>query len=305
MSGYLRRLVSRSLRTTPTIRSELSLPFATLPSFDDTTDIQNTSHAESGTALEHSASRNHISSPENHFSNLQEDKSRSDVIDATVPDDLVGLHRKPRVDLGHKSPLASDDPISKESFSNETKWQISVNNVHSDPDIFQEQTPRLTKQSVQLKASIQSRKLPNDSAENKSVAGDTSINPETNNAAVTSLVEDTFPFSEDTSWQRQASQAKVERSAYREPPPRLVDRSTAETQNPRQQSSISAYDKRKLGNNVSYKQTHEEPTEVHVTIGRIEVTAVHAPPAAKRQSEPVNKLMSLDEYLANRQKGRI
>jgi hypothetical protein len=57
-------------------------------------------------------------------------------------------------------------------------------------------------------------------------------------------------------------------------------------------------------------QTHdadgmiEEATEVHVSIGRIEVTAVHEPapakPAAPRRTAP----MSLDDYLAKRHGGR-
>ena len=44
----------------------------------------------------------------------------------------------------------------------------------------------------------------------------------------------------------------------------------------------------------------QETTEVHISIGRIEVTAVHAPaparPAAPRRTAP----LSLDEYLAKR-----
>lgn len=44
--------------------------------------------------------------------------------------------------------------------------------------------------------------------------------------------------------------------------------------------------------------------EVHVTIGRIEVTAVHAPPSPKRAPAPGKKPMSLDEYLAKRSGGR-
>ena len=48
----------------------------------------------------------------------------------------------------------------------------------------------------------------------------------------------------------------------------------------------------------------EETTEVHVSIGRIEVTAVHEPappkPAAPRRNAP----MSLDDYLAKRHGGR-
>lgn len=48
----------------------------------------------------------------------------------------------------------------------------------------------------------------------------------------------------------------------------------------------------------------EETTEVHVTIGRIEVTAVQEAeaqkPAPRRRPAP----MSLDEYIARRQGGR-
>lgn len=44
--------------------------------------------------------------------------------------------------------------------------------------------------------------------------------------------------------------------------------------------------------------------EVHVTIGRIEVTAVHAPPSPKRVPAPGKKPMSLDDYLAKRNGGR-
>ena len=46
----------------------------------------------------------------------------------------------------------------------------------------------------------------------------------------------------------------------------------------------------------------EETTEVHVNIGRIEVTAVHEAAPPKRQSAAAAKPMTLDEYLARRQK---
>jgi hypothetical protein len=50
-------------------------------------------------------------------------------------------------------------------------------------------------------------------------------------------------------------------------------------------------------------QAHiEETTEVHVSIGRIEVTAVHEAPPPKRQAPTSAKPMSLDEYLARRKK---
>jgi len=47
----------------------------------------------------------------------------------------------------------------------------------------------------------------------------------------------------------------------------------------------------------------EEITEVHVSIGRIEVTAVHEAPPPKRQAPTPAKPMSLDEYLARRGRG--
>ena len=43
-----------------------------------------------------------------------------------------------------------------------------------------------------------------------------------------------------------------------------------------------------------------EPTEVHVSIGRIEVTAVQAPTPSRRVPASERKSMSLDDYLAKR-----
>jgi hypothetical protein len=48
----------------------------------------------------------------------------------------------------------------------------------------------------------------------------------------------------------------------------------------------------------------EEATEVHVSIGRIEVTAVHEPAPAKPAAPRRNAPMSLDDYLAKRHGGR-
>ncbi len=47
-----------------------------------------------------------------------------------------------------------------------------------------------------------------------------------------------------------------------------------------------------------------ETTEVHVNIGRIEVTAVHEAPSKKPKGAPARKPMSLDEYLSRRQRSR-
>ena len=47
----------------------------------------------------------------------------------------------------------------------------------------------------------------------------------------------------------------------------------------------------------------DEITEEHVSIGRIEVTAVHESPPPKRQAPAAAKPLSLDEYLARRGRG--
>jgi len=44
----------------------------------------------------------------------------------------------------------------------------------------------------------------------------------------------------------------------------------------------------------------ESDTEVHVNIGRIEITAVHEAPAARPRPKPADRLMSLEQYLARR-----
>ena len=62
--------------------------------------------------------------------------------------------------------------------------------------------------------------------------------------------------------------------------------------------SVSAADRR---------SDRREPSrdEVHITIGRLEVTAVHAPaPPRRPASAPVDPAMSLDQYLARRRGGR-
>lgn len=52
------------------------------------------------------------------------------------------------------------------------------------------------------------------------------------------------------------------------------------------------------------RAANSEPAEVHVTIGRIEVTAVHEPAATPKTAARRHAPMSLDEYLAQRRGGR-
>lgn len=54
----------------------------------------------------------------------------------------------------------------------------------------------------------------------------------------------------------------------------------------------------------SFKQTAQDTNEVHVTIGRIEITALHTQPPSKPVQSSPNKPMSLDEYLAKRNRGQ-
>ena len=65
-------------------------------------------------------------------------------------------------------------------------------------------------------------------------------------------------------------------------------------------SSARAVAKRRVPRDSALQAHIEETTEVHVSIGRIEVTAVHEAPPPKRQAPTSAKPMSLDEYLARR-----
>jgi len=50
--------------------------------------------------------------------------------------------------------------------------------------------------------------------------------------------------------------------------------------------------------------TGNDATEVHVSIGRIEVTAIQEASSPPRRAVPVKKSIPLNEYLAQRQRGR-
>jgi hypothetical protein len=55
---------------------------------------------------------------------------------------------------------------------------------------------------------------------------------------------------------------------------------------------------------TAWRTPVEETTEVHVSIGRIEVTAVHEAPPPKRAPARSQRALSLEEYLARRKAGR-
>jgi len=68
---------------------------------------------------------------------------------------------------------------------------------------------------------------------------------------------------------------------------------------------ISAVNQEQGKLHSSAEEPYSDSNEVHVTIGRIEITAVHAPPASRNTSTPVRKPMSLDEYLAKKNGERL
>lgn len=59
-----------------------------------------------------------------------------------------------------------------------------------------------------------------------------------------------------------------------------------------------------LANPADRHSTNADATEVHVTIGRIDVTAVHEPSTPARRAVRVKNTVPLNEYLARRQQGR-
>jgi hypothetical protein len=85
-------------------------------------------------------------------------------------------------------------------------------------------------------------------------------------------------------------------------PPALVPPSTRFVLPPALAPASSAGSAR---NASAYRDsTGSDATEVHVSIGRIEVTAVYEASPPLRRTVPVKKSMPLNEYLAQRQRGR-
>jgi hypothetical protein len=82
------------------------------------------------------------------------------------------------------------------------------------------------------------------------------------------------------------------------PPPLLPLQNTA---HPSALNS-GAFARRGDPRGAAWQSQVEETTEVHVSIGRIEVTAVHEAPPPKRPAPATAKPMTLDEYLARRQR---
>lgn len=103
--------------------------------------------------------------------------------------------------------------------------------------------------------------------------------------------------------QEQRSQAPAGHARVVTPPPRLVEsQHTASTSRGTAPSSLMATGQQGQRGDAAGAPSSEPP--VHVTIGRIEVTALSEPPAPRRKSPARPPAMSLEDYLARRHGGR-
>lgn len=100
------------------------------------------------------------------------------------------------------------------------------------------------------------------------------------------------------------SEPPDERDSFSGPaaPPRLMPRVAPKSIQPTLHAALGSPSARPGDHRLP--ETVEETTEVHVNIGRIEVTAVQEAPAQKPAPRRRQQPMSLDEYLSRRQGGR-
>lgn len=102
----------------------------------------------------------------------------------------------------------------------------------------------------------------------------------------------------------QRSQAPAGHARAVTPPPRLVEsQHTGSTSRGTAPSSLMATGHQGQRGDDAGAPSSEPP--VHVTIGRIEVTALPEPPVPKRKSPARPPAMSLEDYLARRHGGRV
>jgi hypothetical protein len=284
MTGYLRRLAIRSLRPVPTVRSALSLPFAQLPTMEETA-VESVRGSESEVASPDAAIAGSLVSTTINNSTGVSDGLESSVSDVQ-PDVAVPNAR------GH---LSLERPTGKPQSS--APIRPSTESKMPQP----EQTSKLTRaRSIQTAT----QEVRDDSFDQGTplvfnpvrAALDLSTSQDAGRSTFSPLVKSPLPRHQEDQTFRQGLE-------NRELVPPLVVSPRTHAQASRRHVPVSGMENRARRKETT-QRPNEEPTEVHVTIGRIEVTAVHAPPAPKREPEPKKKLMSLDEYLASRQKGR-
>ena len=323
MTGYLGRLATRTLRTTPNVRSALSMPFATLPSLEE----EEGREWDRPVALEEATPN---------FDSAGHDGVRG--VDSTfdIKDDLAGLPTVPAKNMGvdglsRRSEDSSGDlqsrSVSEERFGEHLPFVAPSSSANPPNERTDTPTPRVSAFADQptaeplLVAKGPLEQSPRANATKTPRPTSSLEHPAERIAWVSDSTEGgLLPNSESPrrapEFREHRSASPIESSAVHGADDPMVNRvlkpSTEEPRllvTPRRGSTPEAHS---VQVNVGIpgrrqgldKRPSAEPTEVHVTIGRIEVTAVHAPSAPKRAPEPTKKLMSLDEYLANRQQSR-
>jgi hypothetical protein len=109
--------------------------------------------------------------------------------------------------------------------------------------------------------------------------------PDTHADQKTPVIAQTSRLREQTAELRNLDAAKKERASERFSEPRLVQS--------RRRKEISTIEER----------SSTSPPIIRVTIGRVEVRAVHPPPPAPKQAKPAPTKLSLEDYLHERKRG--
>ena len=256
MSGFLRRLVQRTLRADPEIRSTARLPFAP-PSNRDTREPILEDRSLEDVSLED------ISKEQAAPREIMRQAPPNPVVESNQVGDLPGSP--------DKLIFEPDRPQSPDySKTTADRHSRAVVQAVSEP----ERSERLSQ--GQPRSVLKQTEAPDSSSPAPHVREiDADFEPLVNTAARIDEVVESNPVAwaaDKTAPEYVLSDAPPRKSAarVRSQPMRYLDTKVTET------------------------------NEVHVTIGRIEITAVHAPQPTKPPPSPAKKPVSLDEYLAKR-----
>ena len=250
MSGYLRRLIQRSLQATPEIRPTARLPFAPISTRDKRESILEDIGAVQIAPRE--TTRDARSDP---------------VVDSNQVGDLS--------ESPDKLIFAPDRPQSLDYYKTTADRHFrAVVQAVSEPEGYERNSQEHPRPVL-----------------TQSEAPD-SLSP----APYVREVGDDFAPLVRTA-------AQIDEVVESHPGARAADKTAAEyTTSPAPPRMPSARVRSQPMRYLDTKAT--QTTEVHVTIGRIEITAVHAPQPVKPSPLPAKKPVSLDEYLAKRNGSR-
>jgi len=291
MSGYLRRLVQRTLQSTPEIRSTARLPFAPLSARDTRESILEDISEEPFAPRE--TMREAQPNPVFGSNNVDALPGAPDKL-ISEPDRLLSIsHSKsikdqqsrPAVKPVSEQEGAEHHPQERAQSSNsqfETINQLSNKNyvpkkTNEPPE--NSLLNQFTNFKLRIAGAQPTSKQPNASDSPTLTRGvrtvDNDFEPLVNIAAQIDVDVERQPVS----WA--ADRKAPEYVSSTEPPRKPSARLRNQPMENREPKTI-------------------ENNEVHVTIGRIEITAVHTPQPTKPAPSSAKKPMSLDDYLAKR-----